>query len=101
MIIIVFSGEYEKKEHYFIYDGNDLIADMGGYMSLLLGFSIYGIFRSFVEHSAWKRVLSLFRFGKTGKVDISQIENNSEDRSLPGIISNDHSRRNRELVPIS
>ena len=86
----MFTGEYEKKEHYFIYDGNDLIADIGGYMGLLLGFSIYGIVKSVVEHIAWKRVLSLFRCGKTDKVDISQIERDSEDKSLPGIITFHH-----------
>ena len=47
-----FAGEYARKEHYFIYDGNALIADVGGYLSLLLGFSIFSIFRSFVEGAA-------------------------------------------------
>ena len=60
MITIIFTEEYEKKEHYFIYDGNALIADIGGYLGLLLGFSIYGIVESFVEYFEWKRVLSLF-----------------------------------------
>ena len=36
---IISSGEYEKKEHYFIYDGNTLIADIGGYLAMLLGLS--------------------------------------------------------------
>ena len=40
------------KEQYFIYDVNALIADIGGYLGLLLGFSIFGIFNSFMESSA-------------------------------------------------
>ena len=46
------------KEQYFIYDGNALIADIGGYLGLLLGLSIFGIFNSFMESSAGaKRVI--------------------------------------------
>ena len=37
------------KEQYFIYDGNALIADIGGYLGLLLGLSIFGIFNSCME----------------------------------------------------
>ena len=96
----MFTGEYEKKEHYFIHDGSHLIADIGGYMGLLLGFSIYGIFKYFVGSIAWKPVLSLFRFGKTDKVEISQIDKDSKGESLPVIISYHHSRRNRELILI-
>ena len=29
---------------YMIYDWNDLVADIGGYLGLLLGQSVYGIF---------------------------------------------------------
>ena len=57
---VISSGEYEKKEHYFIYNGNTLIADIGGYLSLLLGFSIFSIFKSFVESAAWGRAKRLF-----------------------------------------
>ena len=39
------------KEQYFIYDGNALIADIGGYLGLLLGLSIFGIFNTFMEQS--------------------------------------------------
>ena len=91
----MFTGEYEKKEHYFIYDGSHLIADVGGYLGLLLGFSIYSIFKYFVESLAWKRGLSLF--SKTSKGKISPTGN---ARSLQGIIPHNHSRRNREMVPI-
>ena len=93
-MIIMFSGEYEKKEHYFIHDGNHLIADIGGYMGLLLGFSIYGIFKSLVGHISWKQVLSFFRFCTT-----DNVEKVSKDISLPGIISHHHLWRNGELVP--
>ena len=29
---------------YMVYDWNDLVADIGGYLGLLLGQSVYGIF---------------------------------------------------------
>ena len=36
------------KEQYFIYDENALIADIGGYLGLLLGHSILSIFQTLV-----------------------------------------------------
>ena len=35
---------YEEREQYIIYDTNSFIADVGGYMGLLLGFSILSIY---------------------------------------------------------
>ena len=70
---IISSGEYEKKEHYFIYDGNTLIADIGGYLGLLLGFSIFSIFKSVMECAAWGRVASLCRCFKDGKANLSPV----------------------------
>ena len=95
LLSIMFTGEYEKKEHYFIYDGNHLIADVGGYLGLLLGFSIYSIFKSSVESLARKRVFSLF-----SKTDKGKISPTGNARSLPGIIPHHHSSRNREMVPV-
>ena len=55
----VLSGNYEMKEQYFIYDGVALIADIGGYMGLLLGLSLMGIFNSCMQSSGRvKNVLS-------------------------------------------
>ena len=34
-----FTGNYEVKEQYFIYDGNALIADIGGYFCMFLSLS--------------------------------------------------------------
>ena len=34
-----FSGNYEVKEQYYIYDGNALIADIGGYFCMFLSLS--------------------------------------------------------------
>ena len=64
---IISSGEYEKKEHYFIYDGNTLIADIGGYLGLLLGFSIYSIFKSVMESTALVSAVGLLRSFIEGK----------------------------------
>ena len=35
------STEIEVKERVWLYDGNDLVADIGGFLGLLLGASIY------------------------------------------------------------
>ena len=37
-------GRYSVKEKYYIYDTNSLIADIGGYMGLLLGQSVLGLY---------------------------------------------------------
>ncbi len=37
------SGKYEEKEEYFIYTTDSFIADVGGYLGLLLGHSIFSI----------------------------------------------------------
>ncbi len=38
------TGRYEHKEQYKIYDVNDFVADVGGYLGLLLGHSMYSVF---------------------------------------------------------
>ena len=38
------NGKYSVKEQYYIYDSDSLIADIGGYMGLLLGQSILGLY---------------------------------------------------------
>ena len=44
-----FLGNYEFKEQYDIYDGDALIADIGGYLGLLLGLSLFTIFQFFLS----------------------------------------------------
>ena len=36
-------GSYQLEEEYIVYDANDFIADVGGYLGLLLGHSILSI----------------------------------------------------------
>ncbi len=38
------SGKYEEREQYYVYDIDSLIADVGGYMGLLLGHSLYSLY---------------------------------------------------------
>ena len=40
---------YEEKEQYYIYDNNSFIADIGGLLGLLLGWSIFGLFDMLVN----------------------------------------------------
>ena len=56
-----FPGKFEKKEQYFIYNGNALIADIGGYLGLLLGFSVYSIFKYFIEAKIWAVISKHFK----------------------------------------
>ncbi len=41
--IAFLTGKYEAREQYFVYNYDSFIADVGGYMGLLLGHSIYSI----------------------------------------------------------
>ena len=47
--IYFINGRYEEKKHYVIYDFNSFIADVGGYMGLLLGFNLHSIFEMAVK----------------------------------------------------
>ena len=85
---LLFAGEYARKEHYFIYDGNALIADIGGYLSLLLGFSIFSIFRSFVESAAMGIFVKLK----------SLLRGSNEEKSLNG---DGETYRGRQIIPRS
>ena len=38
------NGQYDERKQYIIYDYNSFIADVGGYMGLLLGMSMQGMF---------------------------------------------------------
>ncbi len=38
------SGRHEAREEYYVYDDNSLIADVGGYLGLLLGHSAFSLF---------------------------------------------------------
>ena len=40
MLIMYFKERIQKTESYYIYDGLTLIAEMGGYVGLFLGFSV-------------------------------------------------------------
>ena len=53
------NGQYNEKEHYLIYDFDSLIADVGGYMGLLLGMSLQGTFEIIEE---WWHKLALKRW---------------------------------------
>ena len=40
-------GSYKEEEQYFLYDYNSFIADVGGFLGLLLGYSMLGIYDEF------------------------------------------------------
>ena len=42
-------GSYEVKEQYLLYDYDSFIADVGGFMGLLLGCSVFSLYQEFAE----------------------------------------------------
>ena len=42
--VIITERSYEEREQYVIYDTNSFIADVGGYMGLLLGCSLMSLY---------------------------------------------------------
>ena len=42
-------GEYEVTEEYFLYDMDSFIPDVGGYLGLLLGYSLLSMYHSFTQ----------------------------------------------------
>ena len=51
------NGRYEEKEQYIIYDSNSMIADIGGYMGLLLGYSLLSIYE--ITEQMWMKMMSM------------------------------------------
>ena len=51
------NGRYEEKEQYIIYDSNSMIADIGGYMGLLLGYSLLSIYE--IAEQMWMKMMSM------------------------------------------
>ena len=61
------NGRYDEKEQYLIYDLSSLIADVGGYMGLLLGYSIQGMLEMVVGW--WKAMIGRLTNGtKEGRM---------------------------------
>ena len=44
LYVKILNSRHEVREHYQIYDGNSFIADIGGFLGLLLGHSLFGIY---------------------------------------------------------
>ena len=47
------TGKYVEKSYYYTYDWNSFVADVGGYMGLLLGHSLLSYYD--VAKLMWKR----------------------------------------------
>ena len=58
MVFLFKDGTYQLQEEYVIYDMNDFIADVGGYLGLLLGHSVLSIYFMSVE---WFRHTKIWR----------------------------------------
>ena len=40
---------FPVKEHFYVYDGGSLFADVGGYLGLLLGYSLFGFYDTLMD----------------------------------------------------
>ena len=48
--------KYERKDEYFLYNSDSFVADVGGYLGLLLGHSIFSIVCSLEEFGVIMRL---------------------------------------------
>lgn len=49
IMFLIRSGSYEEKEEYLLYDTNSFIADVGGFMGLCLGLSLFSLYNEVVD----------------------------------------------------
>ena len=57
--VVITERSYEEREQYVIYDTNSFVADVGGYMGLLLGCSLMSLYND-VEALVKKLILKPF-----------------------------------------
>ena len=50
------NGRYEEREQYIIYDFNSMLADIGGYMGLLLGSSLLTVYE--IAEKVWLKAMA-------------------------------------------
>ena len=46
LAVVITERSYEEREQYIIYDTSSFIADVGGYMGLMLGVSLMSIYEN-------------------------------------------------------
>ena len=63
-------SKHEVREHYRIYDSNNFIADFGGFLGLLLGHSLFGVY-CMGEEYLYKLLAKIWQGNKNP--DISKI----------------------------
>ena len=52
---------YDEKRQYVVYDFNSFIADVGGFIGLLLGFSILSLFKELERVLRSKKISSIWK----------------------------------------
>ena len=69
-------ASYQEMEQYLLYDSNSFIADVGGFMGLLLGFSVFSIYNEIVDI-----LLNRCHFGKIiGKKQNKKTKAKAEEK---------------------
>ncbi len=59
---IVSKGQFSRSEQYLIYDANSFIADIGGFLGLLLGYSMLSIVQSLSKRLPDKEINDFITF---------------------------------------
>ena len=72
-------GEYEVTEEYYVYDMDSFIPDVGGYMGLLLGYSLLSMYHMFtqclLDYTQWLLNLKLVKLFVTKKTSGNEEPN--------------------------
>ena len=67
MFITIENGLFEEREEYLIYDWDSFISDIGGYIGLLLGSSLYSLYQDMavMVGRMWSKIMSTTRAVET------------------------------------
>ena len=68
-VLVFGTGRYELKEQFRVYDGDSFVADVGGYMGLLLGHSVVSIYRFALQWAkiSWRKLSACKLFNPYNK----------------------------------
>ena len=62
--LFIKTGLFEEREQYLIYDWDSFIADVGGFLGLLLGWSMYSLYQDMVDIVERVKKKILYRYSK-------------------------------------
>ena len=79
------AGSYQEMEQYLLYDSDSFIADVGGFMGLLLGFSVLSIYNEIVDTLLDKcKLVGIFGKTQTREMTKENRESLASSASIRG-----------------